>query len=197
MPALSLWTGSRPPLASVPRVTDPGEYIEALATVNRNGFGFLLAYGLTWSIAGLLWRTKGERVGAYAALFQGMVALPLALGVTAATAVGTRPDDATMSSLSFFLAAGQLMMLPLVIVLVMARHHTVAVAVMAVVTAIHFFPYSWLYGTVLYVAIGLVIGVTTAVLMGRENQRAGSAGALICGTTGGTLLLGAIAALFL
>lgn len=169
----------------------------ALATVNRNGFGFLLAYGLTWSIAGLLWRTKGERVGAYAALFQGMAALPIALVVTAATAVGTRPDDATMNSLSFFLSAGQLMMLPLVIVLVMAGHYTVSVAFMAVVTAIHFFPYSWLYGTVLYLGIGLVIGVTTAVLMGRDNRHAGSAGALVCGTTGGTLLLGAVAALVL
>lgn len=116
--------------------------------------------------------------------------------MTAATAVGARPDDATLSSLSFSLAAGQLMMLPLVIVLVMARQYTSAVAVMSVVTAIHYFPYSWLSGTVLYVAVGLVIGVTTAVLIGREARHTGSVGGLICGT-GGTPLLGAAAALVL
>jgi len=57
-------------------MTNVGDYLVALATVNRHGFGFLLAYGLTWLLAALVWRTKGDRAGAYAALFQGMVRRP-------------------------------------------------------------------------------------------------------------------------
>src|SRR5690625_7480995 len=48
-----------------------------------SGVAFLAAYGVTWLICGVLWRRASERVAAFATLFQGMVAFPVALGLSA------------------------------------------------------------------------------------------------------------------
>lgn len=82
-------------------MTDVGDYLSALATANRHGFGFLLAYSTTWLVAAALWWRVSPQVGAYAALFQGMVALPLGLGLTALFAAGERPGDPTMNAPSW------------------------------------------------------------------------------------------------
>ena len=42
---------------------DVQEYLRELAQVNRNGFGFLLAYGITWVTAAVVGWRFGERVG--------------------------------------------------------------------------------------------------------------------------------------
>lgn len=169
----------------------------ALAEATHHGFGFLTAYGLTWVAAGLLWRVWGPRVGAYAALFQGMVALPLALGLTALAATADRPDNPLLDTLSVALSMGQLLMIPLVIILVIAGRFDVAVAAFAVTTAVHFVPYSWLYQTPVYLVVGVLIGVGTAVLVQRSLARERSSGAGVCALCGGVLLAGAVVALVL
>lgn len=172
-------------------------YLHALAAVNRHGFGFLAAYGSTWLLAALAWRWRGERAGAYAALLQGMVALPIAFGLTAVTATGPRPDDPLLGSLSTYLAMGQLMVLPLVVVTIMAHRWTQASAMMAVTTAVHFLPYSWLYQTPVYVVMGVVLALAVATLVRLEARRETSSGALLCGATGVVLWVGAVACLAL
>lgn len=170
------------------------EYLHELARVNRNGFGFLLAYGLTWMTAAVLGWRLGERVGAYAAVFQGMVGLPLGLLLTMAAAVGPRPDDPQLSTLSIYLSMGQLLVLPFAIVLITKGRFTPAVATLAVVLAVHFVPYSWLYTTALYVVLAAVIAVGTAILIARDAA-ARSTVPRICALTGVTLLLGGVVAL--
>lgn len=174
-------------------------YLDALATVNHRGFGFLAAYGVTWLVSGVLWRAVGPLVGAYAALFQGMVALPGALGLTALLAEGDRPAHDTLDLLPFYLSTGQLLMLPLAIVLIRRRRFGLAVAVLAATTAVHFVPYSWLYGTWIYVDAAVVIAVAVAVQVAREplDDAPSRLGATTCLVTGGTLLLAAAAAYLL
>lgn len=183
-------------------MTDVGDYLSQLATVNRHGFGFLLAYGTTWLVSASLWWRLGPRVGAYAALFQGMVALPLGLGLTEVFAAGARPDDPTMNALSIYLAMGQLLMLPLAILLIVRRHYLLAVAVLAVVLAVHFVPYSWLYGTPLFAVLGGVITVAVTVILARqdhwgsEDESSGrTPGALVCLSVGVPMILAGVLAL--
>ncbi|KAB7739574.1 hypothetical protein GA707_20225 [Nostocoides sp. F2B08] len=173
---------------------DVQEYLRELAQVNRNGFGFLLAYGSTWLAAAVLGWRFGERVGTYAALFQGMVGLPLGLLLTAAAADGPRPQDASLNSLSIYLSMGQLLILPLVIVLVTLERYTVAVAALAVTLAVHFVPYSWLYSTPIYIVVAAVVAVGTAVLIARKGPDRATGGR-ICALTGAALILGGLAAL--
>lgn len=179
-------------------------YLRELAQANRNGFGFLLAYGLTWIVSAVLGWRFGERVGTYAALFQGMVGLPLGLLLTAAAADRARPQDATLNSLSIYLSMGQLLILPLVIVLITTARYTLAVAALAVTLAVHFVPYAWLYGTVIYIVVAAVVALGAAALTAIETSAAtGTSGAIearaagprICALTGATLLLGGVAAL--
>lgn len=172
---------------------DVQDYLRELAQVNQNGFGFLVAYGLTWLTAALLGRRFGDRVGTYAALFQGMVGLPLGLLLTMTAAQGARPDDPTLNALSIYLSMGQLLVLPFVIVLVARGRHTMAVATLAVTLAVHFVPYSWLYSTPIYLVVAAIVAVGTAVLVARDSQPAGT-GCRICAVTGSALLLGGVIA---
>lgn len=173
---------------------DVQEYLRELAQANRNGFGFLLAYGITWVTAAAVGWRFGARVGTYAALFQGMVGLPLGLLLTTVAADGTRPEDPTLNALSIYLSIGQLLVLPLVIVLVIRSRYTVAVATLAVTLAVHFVPYSWLYATPIYIVVATVIAVGTALLIARDSPP-NRTGWQICALTGGALLLGGSVAL--
>lgn len=182
---------------------DVGDYLSALATVNRHGFGFLLAYGTTWLAAAALWWRLGPRVGAYAALFQGMVGLPVALALTALGADGEAPRDPTLTALSIYLAMGQLLVIPPVIVLIRRGTYVLAAALQAVVVAVHFVPYSWLYSTPVYVVGGLVIAVAVTVVLARQDRWAGeqppgrTPGALVCLSVGVPMALGGLVALLL
>lgn len=181
--------------------TDVQSYLDALATANRQGFGFLIGFGLSWLVAAAVWSRFGDRLGAVAALLQSIIATPLSLGLTAVAAPAERPDDPIMNELSIYLAAGQILALPLVLVLLMRAQYSTGVAVLAVVTAVHFVPYTWLYRTPIYVVVAVAVAVAVAILMGREPDASRReappprrAGAWICGVTGTVLLLGGVAA---
>lgn len=148
-----------------------GEELERLGQFERLGFAFLLAYGLTWVVASLLWRARGARVGAYAVLFQGVVALPLAFGLQSLVENGTAPMDPILSQLLVVLAVSQVFALPLVIVLVATRRWLASGLVMAVVTAVHFVPYSWLYRTPLYYVLAGVLAVGIPVTFRLSTRR--------------------------
>ena len=109
------------------------------------------------------------------------------------------------AALSIHLASGQLVMLPVAGLLIARRRYLFSTVLMAVVVAVHFAPYSWLYGTLLYAVVAVVIGLGTAVLLGRqgavehadEGAHARSTGARVCALVGTAMLAGAVMAWFL
>lgn len=163
------------------------EYTHALGEATRHGWGFLAAYAVTWLVCAILWRRTSPRTAAYGTLFQGMVAFPLAVGLTTLTPGSARPSLEGMDLLSALIGSGQLLALPLVIYLVATRRYTLVPLAMAIVTAVHFAPYSWLYATPLYLVMGAVVAIGVTVAMGvagrsldrsleqRENAQAGAA----------------------
>ncbi len=180
------------------------EYRHALGEATGHGWGFLTAYGVTWLVCTVAWRRWGPKVGAYCTLFQGMVALPVALLLTAATPGPARPTLAAMDGLSVLLATGQLLGLPVVIYWVAQRNFTRTPLAMVILLAVHFAPYSWLYDTVLYVAMGAVMSVgaviadVTAHRNARSTIEAESIGAArTCLATGLVMLISAGIALWL
>lgn len=178
-------------MAELPAVLDQ------LATLNRHGFAFLLAYGLTWLAAAAVWRRRGARAGAYAVLFQGLLALPIALGLTALTATGPRPDAPLLDQLSVVLAMSQVFALPLVGYLIMAERHRTAVLAVAVSLVVHLPPYSWLYRTPLYLGLAGVLAVALVVLTRDQDRRGGGDDQAWTTpvTIGAVLTAGAVAAL--
>lgn len=133
--------------------------LQQLATVNHHGFAFLLAYGLTWLLAAIVWNRAGERLGAYAVLFQGVLALPVAFGLMALTSAGPRPDNPLLDQLSTTLAVSQVFALPVLIYLIIARSYRNVAVVLGAVTIVHFAPYSWLYQTPLYLVLAGVLAI--------------------------------------
>lgn len=177
------------------------QYLEQLAQVNRHGFGFLLAYGTTWLVVALLWRWFGPRVGGFAMVFQGSVALPAALALTALAATGPAPEHPALESLSSYLLLGQMAAIPLVVVLLVRTRYLTAAVVFTIVLAAHFVPYAWLYSTLLYAVVaGLMALAVAAVVLVQDrwdDDAPRLAGFWIALANGLLLLLGGVVALTL
>lgn len=167
------------------------ESLEALATQNIFGVAFLAAYGVTWLVCGVLWQRISLRGAAYATLFQGMVALPVALGVSwAIGAIGTpRPVVEEITQLSVLIAMSQLLGLPVLIYLVVRRQYEIMPFVFAAITSIHFVLYSWLYQTPVYIVMAVLISLGTMIVMlTSPAQPAGKGPARVCFVTSALLL---------
>ena len=163
------------------------ESLTLLAKQNVFGVAFLSAYGLTWLTCGYLWWRATERVAAFATLFQGMVAFPVALGVSALIgAIGQqRPVPEEITQLSVLIGTSQLLGLPLLIYLIVKRHYTLMPFVFATVTAIHFVLYAWLYQTLIYLVMATLIALGTATVMFITPDATPRIGALrVCLLTG-------------
>ena len=74
--------------------------LERLAEQNLSGVSFLVAYGVTWTVCGLVWQRADDRVAALVTLFQGLVALPAALGISAVVGATGGSDDASCPDVS-------------------------------------------------------------------------------------------------
>ena len=157
------------------RGLDLTESLHDLAILNVYGISFLVAYGLTWIATGLLWTRLGSRSAAFCTLFQGMIALPIALGMSFAIgAFGQeRPVDASITELSVYIAMSQLLGLPALIFLIVREMYSLTPYVFAVICSMHFMLYTWLYQTPVYVvmAVAISVGTTVVMLAGREASK--------------------------
>lgn len=172
------------------------EILVELAEINFRGAAFLLAYGTTWMVCAVLWRTIRAEYATLATLFQGMFALPVALGVSAGLGMfDERPGGAVITQLGVLVSMSQLLVLPLLIVLAVRGRHTLVPLVFSLAGAIHFVPYAWLYQSVLYIVMPVVLAVGLAIIYG--TNRAARHGDLmssvaagrVCALTGATLLV--------
>lgn len=174
------------------------ESLRLLAEQNFSGSAFLVAYGVTWLICGVLWRRLTERTAAYVTLFQGLFAFPVALGLSALVgAIGQeRPVTDTITQLSVLIGTSQLLGLPFLIHLVVRHRYTVVPVAFAAITAMHFVLYAWLYQTPVYVVMaGATALGTTIVTLATPEDRQRAASSRVCLLTGALLL--ATAAFFL
>ncbi|PWD51192.1 hypothetical protein C8046_11575 [Serinibacter arcticus] len=183
---------------------DLGSALAELADANYSGAPFLGAYGVTWLVCALLWHTRTPRVAAFATLFQGTVALPVALGISAALGMfDERPGGPLLAQLGVLVSMSQLLVLPLLIVLVTQRRYTAVPLVFAITAAIHFVPYAWLYQSVLYLVMPVVVAVGLAIVAGidrdpeRDDVLSASGAGRVCALTGVALLATGVAAVVL
>lgn len=147
--------------------------LHQLAAQNRSGVAFLGAYGVTWLVCALLWRRAGEGRAALATLFQGVVALPVALLISALIGgMADRPVSGLVTQLSILVACSQLLVLPLLVVLFTRRKYTAIPVLFALGGALHFLPYAWLYRTPVYLAMSVAIALGVAVVCRRDRRDA-------------------------
>ncbi|MGL5850986.1 MAG: DUF7010 family protein [Phycicoccus sp.] len=173
------------------------ESLERLAEQNRSGSGFLAVYGVTWLMCGFVWRRASARVAALATLFQGLVAFPAAVGLSALIGAfdQARPVSDEITQLSVLIGSSQLLGLPFVVYLAVRRHHTLVPFALATITSMHFVFYSWLYRAPVYIALAVSISLGTTAVMLSARQADPSTAGRVSSLTGGLLLV--TAAVFL
>lgn len=144
----------------------------------------------------MLWRTLRSEHATLATLFQGMFALPVAVGVSAGLGMfEERPGGAVITQLGVLISMSQLLVLPLLIVLAVRGRHTLVPLVFSLAGAIHFVPYAWLYQSVLYLVMPVVLALGLAIIYGtdrtaRHGELLGRVAAgRVCALTGVTLLV--------
>lgn len=133
----------------------------ALTEVSASSAGgapFLIAYGLTFIIAGILAYILPEEPAALVALFQGGVALPAAFLLERRMRWGDMAADNPLKSLSAQMAMSQALALPALIVVYTLNPRAIPV-VLAGLGGVHFMPYAWLHRTRLYVVLAVAVAV--------------------------------------
>lgn len=177
--------------------------LKSLADLNQYGVAFLMSFGVTWLICGVFWKKTSESTAGYATLFQGLIALPVALLISYFMgALTERPGGDIFTELVMTIAMSQMLILPLIIVMQAKKQHTLIPFVFSASLTIHFVMYFWLYQTWIYIAMSVVIAAGAAVIysMGLDENKTSpsrKSAAACCFFTGAVLMAAGTVFLFL
>jgi hypothetical protein len=132
--------------------------LDDVSACSAGGAPFLAAYGLTLAACGALAFVVPAPVAALTAMFQGVVALPLAFLLERVMGAGPMRPDHPLRPLSVQLAMSQVLALPAVILAYNYHASTVPIALGAIGGA-HFLPYAWLQRTPVYSVLGVAVSL--------------------------------------
>ncbi len=133
----------------------------ALTEVSASSAGgapFLIAYGTTFIITGILSYVLSAETVALIAMFQGVLALPAALWLERRMGQGRMSANNPLHALSVQLALSQALALPALIVAFNLNPRSIPV-ILAGLGGVHFLPYAWLHRTTLYIALAVVVSL--------------------------------------
>jgi hypothetical protein len=129
-----------------------------ISASSAGGAPFLIAYGATFLVSGLLTFFFPAEIAALVALFQGGVALPLAFWLERRLASRPMAPDNPLRPLSAQMAMSQALALPALIVAYSLNPRSVPV-VLAALGGVHFLPYAWLHRTRAYIVLGMAVSL--------------------------------------
>lgn len=138
---------------------------------SAGGAPFLIAFGLTIGVAGLLGFYLPVRTAAIVAMFQGGVALPLAFWLERRMGTKRMDPENPLRPLSIQLAMSQTVALP-VVILVYSLNPIGVPAALAAIAGGHFLPYAWLQRTRIYAVLGAIVslgGLAITIALGKQS----------------------------
>ena len=154
------------PATPATRRTNMSDIDRALDDVSASSAGgapFLIAFGFTLAVCGVLGLVLPLRTAAIITLFQGNLALPLAFLLERRLGTRRMAADHPLKPLALQMAMSQIVALPAVL-LAFALHPAYVPAAMAAIGGGHFLPYAWLQRTRIYVILGVAVSVGALVL---------------------------------
>lgn len=134
-------------------------FSRAFAEVSASSAGgapFLIAYGATFIVSGILSFVLPAETVALIVMFQGGLALPVAFWLERKMGWGRMAADNPLRALSVQLAVSQALALPALIVAFSMNPRSIPV-ILAGLGGVHFLPYAWLHRTKLYTALAVSI----------------------------------------
>lgn len=129
---------------------------DEVSASSAGGAPFLIAYGLTFIITGILAFYLPRETSALIAMFQGGAALPLAFWLESRMGTTRMSNENPLKSLSAQMAMSQGLAIPFLIVVYNIDPGQIPV-VMAGLGGVHFLPYAWLHRTNIYAILGFVV----------------------------------------
>lgn len=138
--------------------------LNEVSASSAGGAPFLIAYGTTFVVTGLLSFVLPVQTAALLAMFQGGVALPFAFWLERRLATQRMAPDNPLRVLSAQLAMSQALAIPALIIVV-DRDPTTVPAVLASLGGMHFVPYAWLHRTPLYLALAAAVSLGAFALL--------------------------------
>jgi len=129
-----------------------------VSTSSAGGAPFLICYGVTFIITGILAFNLPKETSALIAMFQGGVALPAALWLERRMGTTTMSNENPLKPLSAQMAISQTLALPFLIVVYSIDPAQIPV-VMAGLGGVHFLPYAWLHRTQIYIFLAVVVSL--------------------------------------
>ena len=139
---------------------------DEVSASSAGGAPFLLCYGATFIITGILAFFLPRETSALIAMFQGGVALPLAFWLERRWGTKRMSPDNPLTKLSAQLAVSQALAIPFLIVVYNVNPAQIPV-ILAGLGGVHFMPYGWLHRTQIYILLGsaLALGSFALVLL--------------------------------
>ncbi len=137
-------------------MTDLDQARNDVSATSAGGAPFLICFGATLFVCGLLAFVLPRSTAALLVMFQGGVALPAALWLERRMTGRPMAKDNPLRPLSVQLAMSQIVAFPIVIVAYSINPGAVPLA-MACIAGGHFLPYAWLQRTNAYVVLAVAV----------------------------------------
>jgi hypothetical protein len=144
-------------------MSDIERALDDVSASSAGGAPFLIAFGFTLAVCGVLGLVLPVRTAAIITLFQGNLALPLAFLLERRLGTRRLAADHPLRPLALQMAMSQIVALPAVL-LAFSLHPAYVPAAMAAIGGGHFLPYAWLQRTRIYVFLGVGVSVGALVL---------------------------------
>lgn len=138
--------------------------LHEVSASSAGGAPFLICYGATFILVGVLSLYLPRETSALLVMFQGGVALPLALWLEKRMGTARMSTENPLNSLSTLLAVSQALAIPFLIVIYNINPGQIPV-VMAGLGGVHFLPYAWLHRTRVYTVLAVIIAVGAFALV--------------------------------
>ncbi|MGD2027637.1 MAG: hypothetical protein PVI99_07460 [Anaerolineales bacterium] len=138
--------------------------LDEVSASSAGGAPFLICYGVTFILTGILSYMLPRETSALLVMFQGAVALPAALWLERRMGTTRITADNPLNNLSMLLAVSQGLAIPFLIVIYNINPGQIPV-VMAGLGGVHFLPYGWLHRNRIYIALAVIISVGSFALV--------------------------------
>lgn len=136
---------------------------DEVSASSAGGAPFLIAYGATLFVTGILYYFLPLETVALIAIFQGTVALPVAFWLERRLGWQKRTAENPLQSLSVQMAMSQVLALPATIIAYSLNPATVP-AVLAAIGGGHFLPYAWLHRTRYYAIMAVAVSIGAFII---------------------------------
>jgi hypothetical protein len=142
---------------------------DEVSASSAGGAPFLICYGFTFIVTGILAFNLPRETSALIAMFQGGVALPVAFWLERRMGTTRMSNENPLKSLSAQMAMSQALALPFLIVVYNIDPSQIPV-VMAGLGGVHFLPYAWLHRTNIYAILGVAVSIGAfALILGLKS----------------------------